>query len=211
MEKKYKYLGYFFLLLIPLIFAGFYKSYFEPFPNFNKNINVFIQLHAYIASIWILMLIVQPFLIFKKKYSVHRTIGKLSYIVFPLLVLSFIPQIIKIINTEDIANLFFPIGDGTLLIVFYSLAIYNRKKSSKHMRYMIAASIVFLGPTVGRIGPNLLGWTELFTQNVEYAIIYSIFISLILFDKANKKKFYPYLIAIFGFMIHQSFYYLVFK
>jgi hypothetical protein len=98
--EKYKYLGYFFLLLIPLIFAGFYKSYFEPFPNFNKNINVFVHLHAFIASIWILILIVQPFLILKKKYSVHRTIGKLSYIIFPLLILSFIPQIIKIINTE---------------------------------------------------------------------------------------------------------------
>jgi hypothetical protein len=79
------------------------------------------------------------------------------------------------------------------------------------MRYMIATSIVFLGPTVGRIGPNLLGWSDLFTQNVEYAIIYSILISLTFYDRANKKKFYPYLIAIFGFMIHQSVYYLVFK
>lgn len=211
MEKAYKYMGYFLLLLIPLIFAGFYKSYFEPFPNSNKNINVLVHLHAFIASVWILMLIVQPFLTLNRKYSVHSTIGKLSYIVFPLLILSFIPQILKIINTEDIANLFFPLGDGTLLITFYSLAIYNRKASGKHMRYMIATSIVFLGPTVGRIGPNLLRWSDLFTQNIEYGIIYLILVSLILYDIKNKKKYYPYLVAIAGFMIHQLIYYLVFK
>lgn len=210
MDKTYKYLGYYLLLLIPLIFAGFYKSYFQPFPNFGENINVYVHLHAFIASVWVLMLIVQPFLIFNKKKSLHRKVGKLSYIVFPLLVLSFIPQIIKIIRTENFANLFFPLGDGALLIAFYSLAIYYRKQRSKHMRYMIASALVLLGPTLGRIGPNLLGWSELFTQNVQYLIIYSILISLILYDKKNKRKFQPYLVAIAGFVIHQIVYHVVF-
>src|SRR5665647_128295 len=123
MDKKYKYLGYFFLLLIPLIYAGFYKSYFQSFP-FAKNIHVFEHLHAFIASVWVLLMIVQPFLIFNKQTALHRKVGKLSYVVFPLLILSIVPQIIKIIRTENIANLFFPLGDGTLLITFYSLAIY---------------------------------------------------------------------------------------
>ncbi len=210
MDKTYKYVGYFFLLLVPLIFAGFYKSYFQPFPNFGENINGYVHLHAFIASVWVLILIVQPFLIFNKKNSLHRTVGKLSYIVFPLLILSFIPQIIKIIRTENIANLFFPFGDGALLIAFYSLAIYNRQIRSKHMRYMIASALVLLGPTVGRIGPNLLGWSELFTQNVQYGIIYSILISLIFYDMKNKRKFQPYLVAISGFVIHQIVYHVVF-
>ncbi len=211
MEKSYKYLGYFFLLLIPLIFAGFYRSYFEPFPNFDKKIDVFAHIHGALASIWILMLMVQPFLILKKKYSLHRKIGRLSYIIFPLLVLSFIPQIIKVINTEDLAYLFFPVSDGILLIVFYSLAIYNRKNTPMHMRYMIVTAVIFLGPTIGRIGPTLLGWTELFTQNVQYAIIYSILLSLVLYDRSNRKKFTPYLVAIVGYVFHQSAYYLVFQ
>jgi hypothetical protein len=210
MDNSYKYLGYFLLLIIPLIFAGFYKSYFESFPNFKDNINALTHLHALIASVWVLMLIVQPFLIFNKKFTLHRKVGKLSYVVFPLLILSFIPQIIKIVRTEDIANLFFPLGDGTLLIVFYLLAIYNRKVSSKHMRYMITSALVLLGPTVGRIGPNLLGFTELFTQNFEYGIIYAILLSLIFYDLKNKRKFQPYLIAIAGFVIHQFTYYWVF-
>ena len=75
------------LLLIPLTFAGFYKTYFEPFPNFGKNIDIYIHIHAVIASLWIAILIVQPFLIVNKKIALHRSVGKLSYVVFPLLII----------------------------------------------------------------------------------------------------------------------------
>jgi hypothetical protein len=210
MEKAYKYLGYFMLLLIPLVFAGFYKTYIVQFPNFEENNNSFIHLHALIATVWISMLIAQPFLILNKKFALHRTIGKLSYIVFPLLILSFVPQMIRLSHSEHSENLFFPLADCILLIVFYSLAIYNKKASSKHMRYMIAVAIVFLGPTIGRIGPILLGWSGIFTQNVQYGIIYLILISLIIYDRTNKKNYTPYLVAIACFAIHQVVFYLLF-
>ena len=209
MDKKYRYLGYFFLLLIPLIYAGFYKSYFQSFP-YAPNIHVFEHLHAFIASLWVLLLIVQPFLIVKNNRALHRKLGKLSYILFPLLIASFIPQIIKIIRYEDIHILFFPIADGILLITFYLLAIRYRKETSKHMRYMIASALVLLGPTWGRIGGDLIGMSHLLTQNIQYAIIYSILIGLIFYDKKNHRKFQPYLVAIVGFALHQIAYHLVF-
>ena len=197
------------LLLIPLIYAGFYKSYFQAFP-FARNIHVYEHLHALIASVWVLMLIVQPFLILNKKNSLHRKIGRLSYFVFPLLIISLVPQIIKIILTEDHSMLFFPFADGTLLITFYCLAIYYRRNTSKHMRYMIASALVLLGPTWGRIGGSLLGLSDLVTQNIQYAIIYSILITLIFYDKKNHRKFQPYMVAIVGFALHQLTYYIVF-
>jgi hypothetical protein len=209
MDKTYKYLGYFFLLLIPLIYAGFYKSYFQSFP-YAKNIHVYEHLHAFIASMWVILLIVQPFLILKNKRVLHRKLGRLSYIVFPLLVLSFIPQIIKIIRFQDLRMLFFPIADGILLITFYSLAIYYRKKTSKHMRFIIASALVLLGPTWGRMGGSLFGMSDLLTQNIQYAIIYSILLVLIFYDKKNHRKFQPYPVAIAGFMLHQIAYYVVF-
>jgi hypothetical protein len=210
MEKQYKYLGYFLLLFIPLLFAGFYKTYIGQFPNFGEKIDAFIHIHAFIASVWIFILIVQPLLILNRKYAWHRTVGKLSYLVFPLLILSFVPQLIKTINHGDIRNLFFPLADSFLLIAFYSLAIYHRKTSGKHMRYMIATSLVFLGPTVGRIGPLLLGWSEMLTQNIQYTIIYTVLIGLILYDRTHQKRFIPYLIVIPFFCIHQLVYYLIF-
>lgn len=178
MDRTYKYLGYFMLLLIPLIFAGFYKSYFQPFPNFGAKFNENVHIHSVLATLWVAILITQPFLIVNKKVAWHRRLGKLSYFVFPLLIFSFVPMIIKSYNKGDFQFLFFPIGDGVLLMLFYTLAIYFKRKTAKHMRYMIASAFVLLGPTLGRIGPYLLGWSELLTQNVQYAIIYSILISL---------------------------------
>jgi hypothetical protein len=210
MDKSYRYLGYVLLLLIPLTFIGFYRTYIVQFPNFEDHITIYAHLHALIASLWILMLILQPLLILKKKYSLHRAIGKLSFVVFPLLILSFIPQIIKIYNSDNIKNLFFPFADSVLLILFYSFAIYNRKTSSKHMRYMIAIAFVFLGPTVGRIGPILLGWSEIFTQNIQYGIIYSTLIGLVFYDKSNENNYKPYLTIISFFVLHQITYHLVF-
>lgn len=54
MDKPYRYTGYFLLLLIPLIFAKFCKSYFQPFPKFSLNINMLVHLHAFIACVWVI-------------------------------------------------------------------------------------------------------------------------------------------------------------
>ena len=210
MEKSYKSLGYFLLLLVPLTIAGFFKTYINQFPKFNENINGFIHIHTFIATLWIVLLIVQPFLIVYKKWRLHRNLGKVSYVLFPLLILSFIPQMIKVANSDQPKNLFFPLADSTLLILFYTLAIYHKKNSSKHMRYMIAIALVFLGPTFGRIGPILLGWSSLFTQNILYLIVYAVLVSLMVYDKRNGKKYQPYVTATVCFLMHQIVYHIVF-
>ena len=50
MEKKYRYLGFFMMLLIPLVFLGFYFSYFKGFPSFPEQIDIYDHLHAALAS-----------------------------------------------------------------------------------------------------------------------------------------------------------------
>ena len=110
MEKAYRNLGYYFLLLIPLIFIGFYKTYFIQFPSFKENITSWMHIHAMIATLWIIMLIVQPLLIRNKKFKQHRLVGKISYVVFPLLILSFIPQILRVINSGYPEFVFFPLA-----------------------------------------------------------------------------------------------------
>lgn len=203
MEKAYKNLGYILILLIPLTFLAFFKTYFNQFPSFEDNITTYIHLHAVIASIWILMLIVQPILIRNRKNHLHKKIGKISYIVFPLLILSFIPQMIRIINSDNPNVLFFPLADSILLTLCYSLAIYHRKNISKHMRYMIGTAIVFLGPTIGRIGLLILGLSVNVTQNSQYGLIYLILIGLILLDRKNGKSFQPYLQILGVWIMHQ--------
>lgn len=218
MERSYKYLGYFFLLLIPLIFAGFYKTYIIQFPSFEKIKHNYIHIHATLAVVWVLLLIIQPFLIANKKLALHRKLGKLSYIIFPLFILSFIPSIINNLRSDTPRNAFFPLGDSTLLILFYSLAIYYRKKSPVHMRYMICAAMVLLGPTIGRILPIHFGLSDIPAQSIQYFIIQLLLVILVITDiKSNKnhtinkkKKYKPYAIAMAGWCVHQTVFYSLF-
>lgn len=210
MEKAYKNTGYFMLLLIPLVILGFYKTYFSQFPDFNEKITLFHHLHALIASVWILTLISQPLLIRFKRYKTHKIIGKFTYVIFPLLILSFGPMILRNLNSDHPLNAFFSIADCTLLILFYLLAVYNKKNTPKHMRYMIGAAIVFLGPTIGRIGPILIGLSEKVTQNIQYGIIYLILLGSILLDLKHGKKFRPYMLIFAGWIVHQITFNLIF-
>lgn len=68
---------------------------------------------------------------------------------------------------------------------------------------MIGTALVFLGPTIGRIGPILIGISEKLTQNIMYGIIYLILIGLIVLDKKHGKKSHPYLVIISFWIVHQ--------
>ncbi len=206
MEKAYKNLGYFFLVLIPFTFLGFYKRYLSQFPGFQET-TTYIHTHAAIASIWLFILIIQPFLIRNRKYKLHRMVGKISYFVFPLLILSFIPGMMAFSGSP---NLFFPLSDAIMLIILYSLAIYHRKNAAKHMRYMIGIALVFLDPTLGRIGGLLLGLPDKVNQNALCVLIYFILIALIFLDRKNGKNYQPYLLIVSLWIVHQITFNLIF-
>lgn len=153
MEKRYQYTGYFMMLLIPLVILAFYKSYFIHFPRFNSRIRFYDHIHAAVASCWVLLLIAQPVLINRRQYAIHRGLGKLSYVLFPVLILSFVPREMVVFNSKSPIGLFFPVADTLVLIPLYSFAIYYKKNVQYHMRFMIASALVLLGPIIGRIGP----------------------------------------------------------
>jgi uncharacterized membrane protein SirB2 len=78
------------------------------------------------------------------------------------------------------------------------------------MRYMIGSALVFLGPTIGRIGPLILVMPTSLTQNLLYIIIYIVLAGLILLDYKEGKKFKPYIIIFTSWAIHQIAFNLVF-
>lgn len=209
MERKYRNLGFILLLMIPITFWGFYQNYFSKLPEF-ENINFYIHVHALIASFWMLLLIAQPFLIRYKKYDLHRRLGRTSYFIFPLLILSFIPLIINMYNNGDFNRLLFPLMDVSLLLIFYTLAIRHRKNMAIHMRYMIAIPMVFLSPTLGRILDLLLRHPFIDSGHILYGSINLLLLALIFWDRANHKNYQPYLVALSGFVIYESLYHLIF-
>lgn len=161
MEKKLQnYIGFFFIGVLLITLAGFFPTYFIHFPQFEGFTPAF-HFHAFIASLWIGMLIAQAFLIRAKKYRLHGHVGRASYIVMPLLLFSFFLmaratyykniQVNHLSESDALAGL---IGSGLPDILFmgilYSLGIIYRKKTAWHMRFFACTGIMILGPGLGR-------------------------------------------------------------
>ena len=87
MEKYYKNLSLFFIGILSIVILGFFKTYFGQFPTFNKVTNIQ-HIHGLLFLLWFIMLVIQPILIKKRKYKWHVIIGKVSYFLVPLIIIS---------------------------------------------------------------------------------------------------------------------------
>jgi len=203
MEKGYKNIGYFILLLIPLTLLGFYKSYINKFPEFDDTIDFYDHLHAFVAILWLLLLLSQPLLIRNKQYGWHKILGKLSYFIFPVLILTFIPQFVKIVNSGIYKDLTKATFDVILLNTFYFLAIINKKNVAKHMRYMISLALIFVTPTLGRIIGYWFNGSSIVSGNIPFTLINLTLLGMIIWDIRNKQNYRPYIIALIGFILYQ--------
>ena len=154
-------LGYWFLLLIVLVFTGFYHTYFSVFFQPTPSM---IHIHFMLMALWIIILIAQPFLIKYKKMAMHRLLGKISYVLVPLILISIFfmirysyydiihdPKQDKATVLEQAAShQAIALVDFAWFIVFYLLAISNKHKVHLHARYMLATALTLLGPTLDR-------------------------------------------------------------
>jgi hypothetical protein len=148
---------YFFVFVLIITFLGFYKTYLIKFPTFEGFTNAH-HIHGALALSWILMLIAQPILIQRKMLYWHRLVGKISYVTMPLLLLSlfFVAKagyqrnIATMPEIEALAGLTNGMPDMVFMGSLYSLALYYKKKTAFHLRFMSATGLMILGPGLGR-------------------------------------------------------------
>ena len=199
MEKVYKNSHYLFIAVLLMAIAGFWKTYFGKIPTFD-GVSGLMHFHAVMVLTWLGILIVQPMLILNKKVEMHRLVGKMSYIVVPILLLSIIllMRLSFIKNTlpanPDIDLRLVGVADLTFFIPCYLLAIYFRKNTKYHARFMVMTVLPFINPALGRLnlpGPLL-------------AII--IMLGLLIYEAFHKKIFMPYLIGLPAYISIYVFY-----
>ncbi len=161
----------FLLLLLPFVFFGFWPGYWVKLPG---NMDTIIHVHTALMMGWVLMGIAQPYLILKKKVKWHRILGRISYVLMPLLLVSgyflvrhryyrMLERIngdVAIGKVQFTAEQVYSTAAHTvrlglvyfiLLAALYTLAVIHRKRFLHHATYMFAAILTVLGPAVDRI------------------------------------------------------------
>lgn len=206
--KIYRNISLFIILIIIGAQWGFYKNYISQFPDFIDKTNI-IHIHGALWMSWLVLLVAQPFLINTGRIQLHRTIGKVSYVLGPLIIL-FLFLVGKedywrtIENFTEHQALVFLVLDSRGLIsftIFWGLAMLYRKESASHMRYMIATGILAIGPGVGRGLINSFdldfGTTFIIVDLINLAIV-----SFLLgYDIYNKKNYKPFLVVFIVLLI----------
>jgi hypothetical protein len=101
---------------------------------------------------WLIVLIIQPIFINQRKYKSHRAVGKFSYFLMPLIIISmlvayrhsFLTSVAEygVADNKSLSMLFLPFTDVLPFSLFYILAIYYRKKIACHLRYMISTAVL---------------------------------------------------------------------
>lgn len=202
-------LGYWLLLYIPLTLAGFYITYFSVF---FKPKPAIIHIHFALVIMWMAVVIAQPFLIKYKKIALHRILGRISYFLVPLLLLSGFAMLRfgyynftkGLAGQQENGTSTFTAqemlqqGADYILIavmyiawfaVFYILGISHKKKMHPHSRYMLATALTLTGPTVDRIFFVQFGISHLFgvipAESVSFFIIDTVLLYLIYRDKRS--------------------------
>lgn len=181
---------------------GFYRYYTSQFPNFIDKTYI-IHIHGALWMTWLSLLVLQPFLILTGRTELHRTIGKISYFIGPMLItflfLAGRQSYWKIIGygTEPDALKFLVLDSRGLIsfTIFWTLAMLKRKESAAHMRYMIGTGILAIGPGVGRGLVNSFGY-DFDTVFSILDLVNLLLVGLLLgYDIYKKQNPRPYLIV----------------
>jgi len=146
-EKSHIYFLGFFLVVLSAFWLTYITRIFEQ-ENYRMH------LHGATLFLWCLMLIIQPLLIRKKMNLLHRRLGKFSYVLVPALVFTTLDLFLYRIKRQpaiDYALVALVLNALIAFIILYGLAIYYRKKSALHARYMLCTVFPFLTPATDRI------------------------------------------------------------
>jgi len=147
--------GYYFLLLLAASIAAFWPRYLSKPP---ARIDAYTHVHAFAMVAWVVLLIVQPFLIRWRWRAAHRALGALSYVVAPAVVVSTVllahvrfKVMSPLVFLGEARNLYLPLSAAALFAIAYIGAIVYRKVMPLHAGFMVCTAFTMIDPVLGRV------------------------------------------------------------
>ena len=199
--RAWIYFGLAFLVTI----AGFFPSYFSRLGETSAAHHF----HGITATLWMLILVLQPLLYRFGKLHWHRIIGRTTLLLVPMLVVGGLIMVHMMLNSERYPpNLpeqlafidFFVI---TQFVAFYILALQNVHDTQLHARYMAATIFGPLIPALTRF-LFVFPWISSFSMSlhISYLLVEFVILILIFHDYRQGKVRLPYKLAL-GLMVTQ--------
>jgi hypothetical protein len=195
MPYKFAYLYVAILFIITII--GFWPSYFSIIDDAPFAFHV----HAFTATAWVVLVGSQSWSIHHQARDLHRKVGKLSLLLFPLLIAS----LVMITNVSaarflkgDIPYVGPALGYVMLTaisayLVLFILALRYRRNVYIHAGYMLATPFMLWEANFGRVLPQLTPSMQVL-DSIVYSDIMAAAFAVFLFLR-DRRRGYPFLVV----------------
>ena len=209
---KFRNSGFYFVALLALAITAFWQPYFSHLAGVPSDpdaaISQYKHLHVVMAVAWLALLITQPMLIRSNRQAVHRKLGKVSYALAPLVFLTIVllahSQIVALAEQSDPRRhfiLFIQLSFALFFAVLYGMAMFSRRDSSIHARYMICTGILLIEPVLVRVfkfNLSSISWSVPY-QYVTWPAVDLLLVALIISDRRQNAggKVFQYALAVF--------------
>jgi hypothetical protein len=124
-------------------------------------------------ALWVLMLIAQAWFIRTKRYAIHRWVGRSSFVIVPLIVAATLMLTIESLNLKPAISPLtarieiYTWGQVIPFVLAWGLALWYRRRTPIHVRYMVSTIFAAGSAIVFRIILNWFEWVPgLVTQDM---------------------------------------------
>lgn len=180
-------------IILVIVLAGFWPSYLA------KPMQVPFRLHVHgiTATLWFILLIIQPYLYSKKNVQLHRKLGKFSLILAGGVITSAVLMIPHLYNGPFPAEvmrkiILFDVTNTTGFAISVCMAVVNSKNVQVHARWMITTAFWPLPPALARLLYHVFeaNGIDLYFNDPAMVIISLILLLLVIRDYVKEKKIY---------------------
>ncbi len=196
--------GYWFAVLLVLSLIAFWPSYFGRLP---APVDVLTHVHAALMTIWLCLLIAQPFLIRRDRRPLHRLLGRTSYVLVPTIAVSWVllTHLRASAMPDDVFEreghfFYLPFVSAVLFVVSWGLAIWRRRTPPLHARYMVGTALAAIDAVTARLaGFNLPPFENpLNYQVIGFGLTNALLIGLWLIDRGPYRRAFLHLLLVFA-------------
>ena len=182
--------------------AAFWPSYLKRLADVGLPVHA----HAVAMTAWIVLLVAQAWLVRSGRRATHRSLGRVSYVLAPLVVLATLAlarhMLLHAKTPLTQETLYFLYVQLSLIAVFafaWAQAIRHRATPQPHAAYMIGTALALVDPIGGRLLFYAFGTEPPVMQLLTYAFVDALLVALLLRERrrGGALRAYPTLLAVF--------------
>jgi hypothetical protein len=188
----------YFAVLFLVAIVAFWPTYLSRVASASG----YTHLHALTASAWMLLLVAQPLAIRTRRIALHRTLGRTSYVIAPLVVISMV--LLAHSKThgaarEDLLGAYLPLSLAALFALSYALAIATRRTMPLHARFMVCTAMTLIDPVFVRLLFWIYATPPFLYQWITFSLTDAVFAVFIWRERHSRagRAVFPVLLALF--------------